>query len=110
MRHRRDDAWLARGTVQNTEAFMQVAQEIHARLVPVSKAWQRILQLEPGIELYDTDGEHASPSRSYLAACAFYAAIQRSSPVGLPNRICVNGDILADIAKDYANNIQGAAW
>ena len=92
------------------KAFAQAAQEIQARLVPVSNAWHRILQSEPGIELYDTDGEHASPSGSYLAACVFYAAIQGASPVGLPNRICVNGDVLADIPEDYAIKIQAAAW
>jgi hypothetical protein len=90
------------------QAFSQAAQEIHARLVPVSKAWQRIHQSEPGIELYDMDGEHASPNGSYLAACVFYAAILRSSPVGLPNRICVNGDVLADISLNHADIIQKA--
>ena len=92
------------------QAFMQAAQEIHARLVPVSKAWHGILQSEPDMELYETDGEHASPSGSYLAACVFYAVIQGASPVGLPNNICVNGDELANISKDYANKIQRAAW
>ena len=91
-------------------AFAQVAQEIQAQLVPVSKAWQKILPEEPAIELYDTDGEHASPSGSYLAACVFYAAIQGASPVGLPNRIIVNGDVMADIKVDYANSMQRAAW
>jgi hypothetical protein len=89
-------------------AFMQTAQEIHARVVPVAKAWQRILQSEPDIELYDTDGEHANPGGSYLAACTFYAAIQGASPVGLPNRICVNGDVLADISQNHADIIQKA--
>ena len=92
------------------KAFLQVAQEIHARAVPVSRAWQRVLQSEPGIELYDTDGEHASPSGSYLAACVFYAIIQGTSPVDLPCRISVNGEVLADISEDYANSIQKAAW
>ena len=74
------------------------------------EAWQRVFQSEPGIELYDTDGEHASPSGSYLAACVFYAIIQGTSPVDLPHRISMNGDVLADISKDYANSIQKAAW
>jgi hypothetical protein len=91
-------------------AFTQVAQTIQARLVPVSTAWRKILQSEPGIELYDTDGEHASPSGSYLAACVFYAAIQGVSPVGLPNRIYANRDILADIPQNHAAIIQNAAW
>jgi hypothetical protein len=90
------------------KAFVQVAQEIHARTVPVSKAWQRVLQSEPGIELYDKGGEHASPSGSYLSACTFYAAIQGVSPVGLPNRISVNGDVLADISQNHADIIQKA--
>jgi hypothetical protein len=92
------------------KAFVQVAHEINARLVPVSKTWQRILQPEPAVELYDTDGEHANPSGSYLAACVFYAVIQGSSPVGLPNQIGVNGDVLANISPNHANQIQRAAW
>jgi hypothetical protein len=92
------------------QAFTQVAQEIHARPVPVSKAWQKILQTEPDIELYDADGEHASPSGSYLAACTFYAILQGSSPAGLLHRICVNGNVLADVRQDFAGKIQNAAW
>lgn len=91
-------------------AFMQVAQEINARLVPVSKAWQRLLLSETEIELYDIDGEHASPSGSFLAACVFYAVIQGSSPVGLPSQICVNGDVLANIPHEHAEKVQKTAW
>jgi hypothetical protein len=92
------------------QAFMQVAQEIKATPVPVSKAWQSVLRSEPDIELYDTDGEHSSPAGSYLAACVFYSVIQRRSPVGLPPRICINGDELVNISHDHAERIQRAAW
>jgi len=91
-------------------AFVQVAQEIKASPVPVAKAWQSVLQSEPAIELYDTDGEHSSPAGSYLAACVFYSVIQKSSPVGLPGRICIHGDELVNISQDHAGRIQRAAW
>jgi hypothetical protein len=92
------------------KAFMQVAQEIKATPVPVSKAWHRVLRSDPEIELYDTDGEHSSPNGSYLAACVFYSVIQKCSPVGQPSRICINGDELVNIPQDHAVRIQMAAW
>ena len=88
------------------DAFTQVAHEISASLVPVSRAWQTCLHDEADIELYDTDGEHASPRGSYLAACVFYSVIQGRSPVGLPNAIRVNGDELVNLAHDMAERIQ----
>ena len=91
-------------------AFMQVAQAIKATPVPVSRAWHRILRSEPSINLYDIDGEHTSPSGSYLASCVFYSVIQKRSPVGLPNRICVNGDELVNINQQHCEKIQKAAW
>jgi hypothetical protein len=91
-------------------AFLQAAEEIKATPVPVSKAWQSVLRSEPDIELYEPDGEHSSPHGSYLAACVFFAVIQKCSPVGLPGRICINGDELVNLSREHAEKIQRAAW
>ena len=88
------------------DAFARVAQEMDATPVPVSRAWQTCLRTEPDIGLYDTDGEHANPRGSYLAACMFYAHIRGRSPVGLPGRIAISGDVLVDLPPDMALRIQ----
>jgi len=92
------------------KAFTAVAKELRATLVPVSKAWQQLLRSAPEIELYDMDGEHANPTGSYLAACVFYSILEKHSPVGLPHKICVNGDELVNISQSDAEKIQQAAW
>lgn len=91
-------------------AYRQTARAIGATLVPVSTAWHRALQTDPYGELYDIDGEHANACGSYLAACVFYAMIQRASPVGLPTRITVRNDVLANIPIERALGLQQAAW
>lgn len=88
------------------DAFANVATEMNATLVPVSRAWQACLRRQPDIDLYDTDGEHAGPLGSYLAACTFYAVIQGHSPLGLTGRVEINGDVLVDAPPDVAARIQ----
>ena len=78
-------------------------------IVPVSNAWHRC-EGAPEIDLYDADGEHASPAGSYLAACVFAGYLTAQSPVGLPNRIEVNGDVLTDLAPKTAQQLQEAAY
>ena len=89
-------------------AFTQVAQEIGATLAPVARAWCRFRATAPDVELYDVDQEHASPNGSYLVACTFYSLFTGRSPVGLPAKICVNNDVLADIPAPVARQIQEA--
>jgi len=89
-------------------AFTQVAQEIGATPAPVARVWCRLREVAPAIEMYDVDQEHASPNGSYLVACAFYTLLTGRSPVGLPARICVNGDVLADIPAPIAQPIHQA--
>ena len=78
-------------------------------IVPVSSAWHLCEGGAPEIDLYDTDGEHASPAGSYLAACVFAGYLTAQSPVGLPGRIELNGDVLADIAPETARHLREAA-
>ena len=66
------------------DAYTSIAKELGAMLAPVGTAWQRVRELDPGVELHHSDGRHANPAGSYLAACVFYAVILKASPVGLP--------------------------
>jgi hypothetical protein len=53
----------------------------------------------------------ASPAGSYLAACVFYAVLAGHSPEGLPGRLNVHGDDLANLPEDQARRLQeSACW
>lgn len=87
------------------ESYTQLAAENHAILAPVGAVWQSILQDENNtVDLYYTDGEHASLEGTYLAACVLYASITGKSPIGLPHLIAHRGDIL------YALSVEDAAY
>jgi hypothetical protein len=79
--------WARRDTPESqarlTQAYMSVAREIGAPIIPAGLAWARARQEHPDLVLYHQDGSHPSPAGSYLTACALYATLTGSSPVGL---------------------------
>jgi hypothetical protein len=89
---------------QITNTYRALAKSIDAEVVPVGPAWQRALELRPGLPLYDPDGSHPSPMGTYLTACVFYGVLTGDSPIGLPKRIITKD---ADGEKLYLN-IQSA--
>jgi lysophospholipase L1-like esterase len=66
-----------------TDAYASIAREIHATLVPVGVAWQKLLQQKNHPNLYDKDQSHPSPAGSYLAACVFFGVLFGQSAVGV---------------------------
>ncbi len=70
-----------------TEKYKELSKAIDARIVPVGLAWQRALELRPGLPLFDEDKSHPSPLGTYLSACVFYGVLTGKSPVGLPERL-----------------------
>ncbi len=104
-------------------AYMHVARASGSLVAPVGIAWEQVRRDHPEIELYSGDGSHPSPAGTYLAACVFYAAVFRKSPVGLPERIVgapVNlntalveserKEVLVDLSGPQARSLQAAAW
>ncbi len=69
-----------------TRAFVDLAEELDAVVAPVGVAWRQALGEQPDLSLYFRDGSHPSPTGTYLAACAFYAALYGQSPEGLSRR------------------------
>lgn len=65
-------------------AYMRFADSVDGAVSPVGSAWKHIRDTYPSISLYVGDGSHPSYAGSYLAACTFYAATFRKSPVGAP--------------------------
>lgn len=70
--------WARKGKSQEQEEISQghekAAKEHNILLAPVGNIWQKCLRTYPEIELYFTDGAHASKAGSFLAAsCIFFA-------------------------------------
>ncbi|WP_224368213.1 SGNH/GDSL hydrolase family protein [Hyalangium versicolor] len=79
--------WARRDTPESqarlTQAYMSVARDLGAPIIPAGLAWARVRQEDPDVVLYNEDGSHPSPAGSYLTASALYATLTGSSPVGL---------------------------
>ncbi|WP_343631087.1 PKD domain-containing protein [Fluviicola sp.] len=64
-------------------AYMRLADSSdRAMISPVGRVWAYVRQNHPSINLYNADQSHPSAEGTYLAACTFYAALFRQSPVG----------------------------
>ena len=51
---------------------------MNGRVAPAGEVWQTVLRRRPAPELYREDGNHATPTGSYLAAASiFYAITER---------------------------------
>ena len=93
--------------VELRRSYLNMAQQNGAIVAPVGIAWWEAIRRDSTIELYVSDGSHPSLEGSYLAACVFYAAMYRSSPVGLSFRAGLDSvkatfyqDVAADIVFD----------
>jgi len=82
--------------------FAQVGATTHVRVVPAGPAWTVTAATHPDLSLYQSDGVHARPEGTYLAACTFFAVLFSESPVGLP--------VLVDVDKAAARDLQEIAW
>ena len=87
-----------------------------AKIVPVGQAWS-----DYGLNLLQTDGRHATPQGSYLAAATYYSLIYKNNPLGLTNNVLANtpGDVndpnslptvAGTVSASDAQQLQAAAW
>jgi len=63
--------------------YLFIAGEQHAAVAPVGFAWSEVVGEESTPDLWQGDGSHPTTKGTYLAACVFYAAIFKESPIGL---------------------------
>jgi uncharacterized protein DUF4886 len=68
------------------DGYRGIASELSVPIAPVGDAWQMVVSGQPNPGLWQADGVHPTTAGTYLAACVFYAAIFRQSPVGLSYR------------------------
>ena len=64
------------------ESYLEMGFDNNATVSPVGAVWKQVRDSVPLLELYTADESHPSPAGTYLAACTFYAAMWRKSPVG----------------------------
>lgn len=69
------------GQEKMTNAYRRLGAEINAIVAPVGVSWWSLIDSNPEIELYYSDGKHASEKGSLLAACTIFAAIFNKNPI-----------------------------
>jgi hypothetical protein len=93
-----------------TDAYVELAGELGAKLIPVGRARENALACDPGLNLYDDDGRHSSLVGAYLGACVFFAAICGASPEGLPGTLWEDESSLCDLPMPLALRLQRIAY
>ena len=67
--------WAEKRFPENQQKMIDTCEKLaadnQALLAPVGRYWQRVLNEQPDIDLFHTDGEHAGPYGDFLAAAAF---------------------------------------
>lgn len=67
--------WAEKRFPENQQKMIDTCEKLaadnDALLAPVGRVWQDVQQTRPDIELYHTDGEHASPYGDFLIAAVF---------------------------------------
>jgi hypothetical protein len=86
-----------------TKLHEDLATKLGAPVVPVGPAWAKVQAGNAPPNLFNNDGVHPNRTGSYLAACAFYAAIYGKSPEGLPGKI-------GGLSDQEARPLQAIAW
>ena len=73
-------------------------------IAPVGMVWKQVREKYPELNLYATDNAHPSPYGSYVAACTFYTAVYKKSPIDgafpktIENTLAIN---IQKTASDY---------
>lgn len=94
---------------QMDEAYTAAAEKYSAEIAPVGRIWKRIRYECSDINLFYTDGEHASIYGSYLAACTIFCTVtDRKIPLPEPDDSIINAlgmeKRLCDIIHKYVSD------
>jgi hypothetical protein len=84
------------------DAYTSIGKELDAMVVPVGRAFESSLAERPDLDLVVLDLKHPTLAGTYLAACTFYAALHRETPVG--------GAYTAGLSDEDALFLQQVAW
>ena len=81
--------WAEKRMPENQQKAIDTYKKLHAdspsMLAPVGIVWRAVREKHPEIELYSTDGEHASPQGDLLVASVLTATLTGSPEVAAPD-------------------------
>lgn len=64
-------------------SYEDIAEKVGAGVAPVGIAWQKAIEVQPDLDLWQLDGIHPTREGTYLSALVFYTLIFQQSPAGL---------------------------
>jgi hypothetical protein len=67
------------------ESYKLAAADVNGVFLPIAGAWLKAWEKDPNLPLYASDGLHASPIGSYLAAVVIYSRLLNRPATGLPS-------------------------
>jgi hypothetical protein len=88
-------------------AYDSMRHELGALVAPVGLAWQRSIQQDSTLNLYEPDGSHPNAWGTYLTCCVFYAAIWNENPVGIQYVISPH---ITDEEQEFLQTIAWETW
>ena len=89
-------------TAELAEAYTRAGNDDGVFVVPVGLAFAKSIERRPELNLYAADKRHPSMAGTYLAATTLYAALFKTSPVGLK--------YAAGLDDATAKHLQTVAW
>ncbi len=69
-----------------TKEYLDLAQELNAKIIPVGPIWMKARELRPDLNLY-FDDKHPSSDGSYLIALIVYKSLTGNSNSNISNRV-----------------------
>ena len=87
------------------QGYVAIATELHAGIAPVGDAWSVAVERPATSALWQDDGNHPTVAGTYLAACVFYAAVFKQTPVGLSEHAGLSSDEAAMLQQIAAATV-----
>ena len=82
-------------------SYVDIAEQVGAGVAPVGIAWQKAIEVQPDLDLWQLDGIYPTREGTYLSALVFYTLIFQQSPAGLI--------FYADLPEETAGFLQAVA-
>jgi hypothetical protein len=77
----------ARGFALVSQSYRNAALFAEAAILPAGEAWEDVLEADATIALYSSDGLHATPAGSFLAAMVIARGLVGLDPAKVPTRV-----------------------
>ena len=91
------------------ESYQLAAADVNGVFLPIAGAWLKAWEKDPNLQLYASDGLHASVLGSYLAAVVIYSRLLNRPATGLPSALRLRSGALLTIDAGVGKKLQEAA-